>query len=341
MTVRIGFVGAGSRSVYEMIQLLQLPEVAITGVCDVVPDAIEKARAAVKQRGPAELPPLDAPGFTDVQAMLEQAPLDAVYVSLPPFAHGPAEHAVINAGKALMVEKPVALTMSLAREIDAHAREAGVLTAVAYQWRYSAAVAQVRELLAGVPIGMVTAVRWSNLPGSPWWRVQNKGGGMLIEQHTHCTDLLRYICGEVSEVYAMAATAILGDVPNLDIADVNCVSLRLANGGVGAISNSCAAVAALPGFHSYVHIIAKGMTIAVGLGPGAVILRGRNDRQEIPEEGNPNMAMNQAFVEAVRTGNRSLIRCPYDEGMRTFALTYACHISATERRLVRIGEELP
>ncbi len=341
MTVRIGFVGAGSRSVYEMIQLLQLPDVAITGVCDLVPEAIEKARAAVKQRGPADLPPLDAPGFSDVQAMLEQAPLDAVYVSLPPFAHGPAEHAVIDAGKALMVEKPVALSMGVAREIAQHARERNVLTAVAYQWRYSTAVRQVRELLAGVPIGMVTAVRWSSLPGSPWWRVQSKSGGMLIEQHTHCTDLLRYICGEVSEVYAMAATALLQDVPNMDVADVNVVNLRLASGAVGTISNSCAAVGALPGFHSYVHILAQGMTVAVGLGPGATILRGRGEREDIPEEGNPNMAMNRAFVRAVASGDRSGILCPYEEGMRTFELTYAAHISATEHRLVRIGEDLP
>lgn len=341
MTVRIGFVGAGSRSVHEMIQLLQLPDVAITGLCDVAPEAIDKARLAVKQRGPADLPLLDAPGFGDVRAMLEQAPLDAVYVSLPPFAHGPAEHAVIDAGKALMVEKPVALNMATAREIAAHARERDVLTSVAYQWRYSTAVQQVRSLLAGVPIGMVTAVRWSSLPGSPWWRVQSKSGGMLIEQHTHCTDLLRYLCGEVAEVYAMAATALLRDVPNLDIADVNTVSLRLANGAVGTISNSCAAVAALPGFHSYVHIIAQGMTVAVGLGPGATVLKAHGAREDISEEGNPNMTMNRAFVEAVRSGDRSGILCPYEEGLRTFELTYAAHLSATEHRLVRIGEELP
>jgi myo-inositol 2-dehydrogenase / D-chiro-inositol 1-dehydrogenase len=341
VTVRIGFVGAGSRSIYEMVQLLQLPDVAITGICDIAPEAVERARQAVKQRGPADLPPLAAPAFGDVRAMLEQAPLDAVYVSLPPFAHGPAEHAVIDAGKALMVEKPVALQMGVAREIAAHAKERNVLAAVAYQWRYSTAVQQVRQLLAGVPIGMVTAVRWSSLPGSPWWRVQSKSGGMLIEQHTHCTDLLRYLCGEVTEVYAMAATTLLKDVPNLDIADVNTVSLRLASGAVGTISNSCAAVAALPGFHSYVHIIAQGMTVAVGLGPGATVLRGRDAREDIAEEGNPNMAMNRAFVAAVAGGDRSAILCPYEEGMRTFELTYAAHISATEHRLVQMSEELP
>ena len=341
MTVRVGFVGVGRRSITEMVQLLQLPEVAVSGLCDVAPEAIERARAAVRERGPAGLPPLAAPAFTDVRAMLEQAPLDAVYVSLPPFAHGPVEHAVIDAGKALMVEKPVALSLAVGREIAAHARERGVLAAVAYQWRYSTAVQRVRALLAGVKIGLVLAVRWSGLPGTPWWRVQAKGGGMLIEQHTHCTDLLRYLCGEVTEVYAMASTALLGEVPNLDIADVNTVSLRLANGGVGTISNSCAAVAAPPGFHSYVYIVAEGVTVSVGLGPGAVVLRGRGEREEIPEDGDPNMAMNRAFLAAVAGGDRSAIRCPYEEGLRTFELTLAAHISATEHRLVRLGEELP
>ncbi len=226
MTVRVGFIGAGRRSVYEMTQLLQLPDVEITGICDIRPDAIEQARWSVTERGPAGSPPLSARGFTDVHAMLEQVALDAVYISLPPFAHGPAEHTVIEAGKAMMVEKPVALSMSIAREIAAHIQEQGVCAAVAYQWRYSTAVQKVRQLLKGTPIGMVTAIRWSGLPDVPWWRIQHKSGGMLIEQHTHCTDLLRYLCGDVDEVYAMASTALLKDVPNLDIADVNCVVIR-------------------------------------------------------------------------------------------------------------------
>ena len=162
-----------------------------------------------------------------------------------------------------------------------------MLAAVAYQWRYSTAVQQVRQLLSGVPIGMVTAVRWSALPGSPWWRVQSKGGGMLIEQHTHCTDLLRYLCGEVTEVYAMAATALLQDVPNLDIADVNAVSLRLASGAVGAISNSCAAVAALPGFHSYVPLLAQGMPVPLGLRPGPPPSPAGGRPAALPRHGHP------------------------------------------------------
>ncbi len=341
MTVNVGFVGTGGRTFHEVVSLSHLPDVAVTGLCDIQPEALERIRLRVNQRLVGEAPPLEAPGFTDVRAMLEQAPLDAVYVSLPPFAHGAVEHAVLDAGKALMVEKPVALSMGVAREIDAHVRQSGVFAAVAYQWRYSSAVQRAREVLAGVPVGMVMAVRWSPLPGTPWWRVQSKSGGMLIEQHTHCIDLLRYLCGEVREVYAMAATALLTDVPNLDIADVNTVSLRLANGGVGIIANSCAAPAAFPGFHSYVHIVAKDLVLAVSLGNGLAVLRGRGDRQDYPEEVDPNLEMNKAFIEAVRSGDRSLIRCPYEEGMRTFELTYAAHLSATERRLVRIGEDYP
>jgi len=81
--------------------------------------------------------------------------------------------------------------------------------------------------------------------------------------------------------------------------------------------------------------------VVVVVWPGAVVLRGREEREDIPEEGNPNMTMNKAFVEAVRSGDSSGILCPYDEGMRTFELTYAAHISATEQRLVHIGEALP
>jgi len=70
--------------------------------------------------------------------MLDAVDLDAVYVALPPFAHGEIEHAVIDAGKAILVEKPLAIDMGVARAIDAHIREAGVINSVGYQGRYGA-----------------------------------------------------------------------------------------------------------------------------------------------------------------------------------------------------------
>src|SRR5919202_1663353 len=347
MAVKLGFVGAGGRTVRELLDLVQIPDAEITALCDIDLARCEQAvqrvqertaqgtNTAARERAGALKPAI----YPDVRRMLDGSDLDAVYVSLPPFAHGEIEHAIIDAGKAIFVEKPVALTMAEAREIDAHIKEKSVVSCVGYQSRYSTAVQEARRRLQGVPIGVVIAIRLGGLPGTPWWKVQSKSGGMLIEQHTHGVDLMRYLAGEVQSVFAFANTVLLTDVPDLDIADVNSATLKFENGAVGSIVNSCALQ---PGQGSpqnlsgAVHILGKGITAMVGAG-GATFLLPERRREEVPGEGDPNLAMNRAFVQAVQTGDRSGVLSDYSDGMRTFEVTYACQVSADRGQEIRLG----
>ena len=348
MAVRIGFVGAGGRTVREMLDLVQIPEAEIAALCDIDLPRCEQAVQRVKERtaqrgegGAVERAAAMQPAFyPDVQRMLDGTDLDAVYVSLPPFAHGAIEHAIVDAGKAIFVEKPVALTMAEAREIDDHIRQKGVLSCVGYQMRYSTAVQEARRLLAGVPIGLVIAIRLGGLPGTAWWRVQSKSGGMLIEQHTHGVDLMRYLAGDVTSVFAYANTVLLSDVPNLDIADVNAATIRFESGAVGSIVNSCAlqpGQGSPPNLSGAVHVIAKDLTVMVG-GGRALVMKPERQQQEVVAEGDPNLDMNRVFVHAVQSGDRSGILSDYGEGLKTFELTYACQLSAEQGREVRLGE---
>jgi myo-inositol 2-dehydrogenase / D-chiro-inositol 1-dehydrogenase len=347
MAVKLGFVGAGGRTVRELLDLVQVPDAEITALCDIdlarCEQAVQRVRERTgqgnddqaKQRAQALQPAV----YPDVHRMLDGSELDAVYVSLPPFAHGDIEHAVVDAGKAIFVEKPVAITMTEAREIDAHIKQKGVISCVGYQSRYSTAVQAARERLSGVPIGVVIAIRLGGLPGTAWWKVQNKSGGMLIEQHTHGVDLMRYLAGEVESVFAFANTALLTDVPDLDIADVNAATLKFANGAVGSIVNSCALQ---PGQGSpqnlsgAVHVLGKGITAMVGAGSATFLLPDRQ-HEEVTGEGDPNLAMNRAFVDAVRTGDPAQIRSDYTDGLRTFEVTYACQLSADRGQEIRLG----
>src|SRR5207253_3129065 len=122
----------------------------------------------------------------------------------------------------------------------------------------------------------------------------------------------------------------------LDIADVNAVTLRFTGGAVGTISNTCAAPqGGLPYFHSYTRVVARGLTAAIGLGT-LVVLHEDGRREEFKDERNANMEMNQAFVRAVRTGDRALLRSTYDDALRSFELTLAAQRSAELRRPVRV-----
>lgn len=337
-TVRLGFVGTGDRAFEEMRDLVGMPDVVLAGFCDVAADrcaaALARVNAVLAESG---RPPIDVPFFADVREMCEAVPLDGVYVSVPPFAHGPVEHAILDGGRALFVEKPVALDPGMAREIAAHARQAGVVTAVGYQLRYFPGILRARELLQGRTVGLCIANRFGGVPGAPWWRVQSRSGGMLIEQHTHGVDLLRFLAGEVETVYAQADTRLLADLPGLDIADVNAATLRFASGAVGTIANSCALVDGLrlPGADG-LYILAQGLALALH-GTGGTAHFDGGAREDLPGGGGGNAAMNAAFVHALRTGDRSRILSDYDDGLRTFEVTHAAHRSAVEGRVVRPG----
>jgi predicted dehydrogenase len=344
---RIGFVGAGGRTVREMLDLLQIEGAEIAAICDVDLPRCEQAVQRAQERTIADADPAAAERaralapayYAGVKQMLEGTDLDAVYVSLPPFAHGAVEHAIIDAGKAIFVEKPVALTPVEGREILDHIRQKGVLSCVGYQLRYSSAVQAALDVLRGVPIGLVMAVRLGGLPGTAWWRVQSRSGGMLIEQHTHGVDLMRYLAGDVTAAYAFANTALLNDVPNLDIADVNAASVRFANGAVGSIVNSCAlqpGQGSPPNLAGAIHIVAREMTLMVS--PASLtVMRPGNAREETKAEGDPNLRMNQIFVDAVRRGDGSAILSDYADGLKTFEVTYACQLSAQEGREVQLS----
>ncbi len=348
MAVRLGFVGAGGRTVRELLDLVQVPDAEIAAMCDIdearCQQAIERVQSRTAQTGDADAMEragaLNPATYRDVRRLLDGTDVDAVYVSLPPFAHGEIEHAVLDAKKHLFVEKPVAIDMVTAREIAAHAREAGVITAVGYQSRYSSAVQAARKTLEGVPIGLAIAIRMGGLPGTAWWRVQDRSGGMLVEQHTHGVDLMRYLVGEVESVFAYGNTQLLTDVPDLDIFDVNSVAVRFAGGAVGSIVNTCALQ---PGQGSpanvagSVHIVAKNMTLMAGAG-SLTVMRPERQQEEVRAEGDPNLEMNRVFVQAIQSGDRSGILSDYDDGMRTFELTYACQLSAERGQPVTLGQ---
>jgi len=231
--------------------------------------------------------------------------------------------------------------MGVARAIDAHIREAGVINSVGYQGRYGALVDRAREVLAGVPIGLVLAIRLGGLPPKLWWRIQEQSGGMLIEQHTHAVDLMRYLAGEVDSVYAAAGTLLLQEVPQLSIDDVNAATVQFSSGAVGTIVNTCAVAGRqLPNVSGYIHIVARNLVLAIS--PAALhIMRGREEPEVLRGElEDGNYKMNETFIRAVETGDSSAIRSSYSDSLRTHAVTVGAVQSARTGRPLRIADLL-
>ena len=109
----VGVIGAGSVAARHVSSLQRLPGVEVVGVVDTDAD---RANSLVDAAG------APAQAFPSVPALLASGVLDAAYVCVPPFAHGPTELALLEARIPFFVEKPVALDLAVAEEIAAGVR---------------------------------------------------------------------------------------------------------------------------------------------------------------------------------------------------------------------------
>jgi predicted dehydrogenase len=318
--VRIGFIGCGGIAHGHLRALHDDPHARVAAVCDVNPAAVE--RAALR---------FEAEPYADYRAMLSRDDLDAAYLCLPPFAHGEIDLAVIERGLPFLVQKPVALDLATARKIAAAARRKNLITCVGYQLRYFGATDAAREALAGHTVGLANGYYWCGVGrGTGHWLVQReKSGGQLVEQATHTLDMLRHLVGEVRTVYALQARRVIDEI---DCPDVNALALQFENGAVGTFSATWVLNPSDWELANLCEITFDDRRLRWSPG-GLIVTEAGRSR----EERRPDASIDAAFIEAVRTGDRSLIRSDYDDAVRTLALTLAADESARTDRPVAIA----
>ena len=309
MPIRIGFVGIGWIAGTHMDALSQLEDAQPVAFCDL--DSGRAERAAARFGGRA---------YTDWRAMLDAESLDALYICLPPHGHDGVEIAAAERGIHLFVEKPVARDLDYARRVEKAIQRAGVMSMVGYHFRYYGAIERAKERLQGLPVLLVKGAWDGGMPtGAPWWRTYAHSGGQLVEQTTHIFDLARYLVGEVVEVFTFSQNnpALLHH-PDGDIAVADVVCLKFENGAVGVITNT-------NGLHAPGEVGLKVYTPEriVEVSWGRMVETEVNRKEEYHSRDNPYLRESEAFLEAIRTGNQSLIRSDYSDGVRTLAVTLA------------------
>ncbi|MCC6490972.1 MAG: Gfo/Idh/MocA family oxidoreductase [Candidatus Hydrogenedentes bacterium] len=305
--IKVACVGCGSIHDLHCRHLNAIPDVKVAGHCDIDE---ERAKAAARLFG--------GDAFTDYQAMFEKVKPQAVYVCLPPYAHNGVEESAAGRGIHLFVEKPIGLDRAVTKRVAAAVRQADILCSVAYCFRYSDTVALARQILKGKPISLVSGLWNGVMPRNWWWRRMDKSGGQLVEQTTHLFDLIRYLCGEIAEIYAVSSTGCMTKTEGFDIHDSCVATLRLKNGATGVVASSC--VSNHPGRVS-LEIVTPDTTLTLQDGRLLVSEAGKTTQYA------PGLDMyeeeTKVFLDAVRTGKRNRIRSTYGDAYKTFALTLA------------------
>jgi len=331
--VRIGMVGAGAVAARHVRTLLAMEGVEVAAVAD---PALDRARELADEAGAAAYP--------NHMELLDGERLDAVYVCVPPFAHGAPELAVIDAGLPLFVEKPVAIDQETAATIAARLGRRPLITCTGYHWRWLDIFDRAAELLADRPARLVQCFWLDKVPPPPWWPRRDGSGGQVIEQTTHVLDTARALAGEVTEVHAFGARAArpaatppttrsVAALPAADIHDVSVASLRFASGAVGTVASTCL----LPRLHrAGVQMVADGLSLE--LSETELVVEVDGERSAWTSGASARPRPDADFVAAVR-GGPDRIRVPWPEAYRTHRLACAITRSAEEGRPVHLTPE--
>ncbi len=312
--VRVAFVGSGGIATGAHLPALKgIEGVEIVALCDT---ERERADAAAQQFG--------GRAYADHREMLDREEVDAVFVCLPPDAHTDAELIAAERGAHLFIEKPIALTMDKGLEVAQAIEKANVISCVGYQCRYLPVADAARSFLADKTIGMVAGRRWGGIPGGPdhWWRAMERSGGMFHEMATHNMDLIRYLVGDVATVYARYSCRVLEDVENLTVPDAQVIAVEFKNGAVGCFSTTCALTKG--GDIGATSIVLRDLMLRLTFSEIEVVPQGAAEI-ELPD---PGISIQEAFVHAIRTGDRSVIRSDYFDALKTAEVTLAANESA-------------
>ena len=244
--VHFGILGCGVIAGFHGDALAGLKDAQLVGVADALPEA---AKSFAWERGVTAYP--------DFSAMLADPQIDAVCICTPSGFHYSNALQALQAGKHVVLEKPMAFTTEQAAELESAARDSGCLLTVVSQLRFSEDIRRVKTLLEQNAFGQLVLcdlyMKYWRAPeyyAASSWRGTRRfdGGGALMNQGIHGVDILLYLAGPAKVLCAKNRTR----HHSIEVEDVSVAMLEFENGAMGVIE---ATTCANPGFSRRVEII--------------------------------------------------------------------------------------
>lgn len=246
--IRAAIVGCGVIGRTHSAAVRELPEVVITALVDEIAEASESLAAKIEAQG-APKPAV----FRTLGEALTSAPVDLVIIATPSGLHIQQALEALDAGKHVVIEKPLDVDLSRADEILAAAKAAeakGLVASVISQHRFDPASRVVDEARRTGRLGTLT----SAVASVSWWRSQGyydsgawrgtwamDGGGAIMNQGVHTVDLLLWFLGRPLEI--SAKTALLAH-EGLEVEDTAVATVTFESGALAVLH---ATTAAYPG----------------------------------------------------------------------------------------------
>jgi UDP-N-acetyl-2-amino-2-deoxyglucuronate dehydrogenase len=335
---RIGIIGCGRISARHLQVIAALPELQLVAVCDPIADRVERA---AKTSG--------AKPYSDFLEMVQKENLDIAVVLTESGSHARIGAEVAPHVKALIVEKPMSLTLEDADRLIETCDANQTRLFVVKQNRYNSPVVRLRSAFEKGRFGKLVLgsvrVRWSRddsyYKQDAWRGTWRDDGGVLANQASHHLDLLQWMMGSVESVMAYTATRLA----KIETEDTAVAVLRFTSGALGVIE---ATTATRPkDLEGSLSILGENGTVVVG-GFAVNKMETWNFTERLPEDDDvfsssvspPNVygfghyAYYRDILECLKTGRRAMLDGL--EGRKSLELVNAIYESATNNSEVRL-----
>jgi predicted dehydrogenase len=362
MSTRVAFIGAGAvnfglGNAWDHASRLEKMDVTFVGVSDPFVTQAEKVIALRKQEANKNRHKwMDIKIFADYKEMLSATNPDCVFIGVPPNAHGsgekPLELECINANAHVFIEKPISCTppekmAPFKEQLCAH-ESSGTILSVAYMFRYSKAIQEVKKLVEMFgPVKLINArynCAYSTISKMSWWD-NTQSGGPIVEQATHFVDIARYIAGEIKldSIRAMSikSTDPAGELCKLPVNEqsipaeqrvprVTTAMWSFASGAVGTLTHSVL----LHGwsYDTQLEVCGDGYSIILKdpYDKNEITFRAPGD--EVPRTmtvpNDPYWEEIETFIDAVKSKNSEKIKSSYSDAFKTYEATWAIRRAA-------------
>lgn len=330
----VGVLGVGEMGRRHAENLRRLvPQAQLVAVADV---AAERARRAAEELEIEK-------SYGSLEAMLECKGLDAVVIATPDKFHTRAIQVAAGAGKDILCEKPLALTLADAQaSLDAVSR-AGTRLQVGFMRRYDPAYAAAMKRIEageiGVPVIFKSVGR--DKEGAPLSAYQSNVNGMLFYTNTiHDFDLARWLMrDEVSEVHAYTTVSIRPELAQFGDVVASVVNLKFAQGAIGNIESHAQAVY---GYDVRTEIVGSTGSIMVGSlnRTPAAFLTVHGNLQPIADHflttfADAYLAEIQDFVDSILKDRPP--RVSGEDGLKALAIAVAAENSNSQAKTTKVS----
>ena len=331
--IKIAVIGTGRMGSVHVRNIVRyIPESDLVAICDI---RLEVAQAVADELGIQRV-------VEDYHELLADPEIETVLIAASTNAHDYIMKDAAAAGKHIFCEKPLALELEKIDEALGAVEKAGVKLQVGFNRRFDKSFQKVKEIVASGEIGHPCILHIiSRDPEVPAMEFMRVSGGMFLDMTIHDFDMARFQVGEVEEVYAIGNVLIEPELKEFGDIDTNIVTLKFANGAVGAIDNSRQAVY---GYDQRLEVFCTNGTAMAENERENVAIKGKPDGFHSSRI--PHFFMNRyapCYVEEVR----QFIECVRDDkptpttgadGRAAVVLGYAAWKSLHENRPVKISE---